>query len=63
MAANLSEYKLTSTTADTPHPIHLIDKYSKNKKAARWLTIQFKTQYIDANGDVVTPQRSISKLS
>ncbi len=61
MAANLSEYKLTATTDDTPHPIHLIDKYSKNKKAARWLTLQFKTQYIDANGDtqIDTPQNSV----
>lgn len=56
MAYNSSEYKGVSTTNDTPHPIHLIDKYSRNKKAARWLTIQFKTQYTDANGDVVTPE-------
>ena len=56
MAANFSEYKGVETTDDTPHPIHLIDKYSKNKKSARWLTIQFKTQYTDANGDVVTPE-------
>ena len=56
MAYNFSQYKLVSTTDDTPHPIHLIDKYSKNKKAARWLTIQFKTQYTDASGDVVTPE-------
>ena len=52
MAGNQSKYKTTVTSADTPHPIHLIDKYSRNKKAARWLTIQFKTQYTDANGDV-----------
>ena len=56
MAANFSEYKGVTTTDDTPHPLHLIDKYSKNKKSARWLTIQFKTQYTDANGDVVTPE-------
>ena len=56
MAYNSSEYKGVSTTNNTPHPIHLIDKYSRNKKAARWLTIQFKTQYTDANGDVVTPE-------
>jgi hypothetical protein len=56
MAANFSEYKGVTTTDDTPHPIHLIDKYSKNKKSARWLTIQFKTQYTDANGDIVTPE-------
>ena len=52
MAYNFSKYKGVSTTDDTPHPLHLIDKYSRNKKAARWLTIQFKTQYTDANGDV-----------
>jgi len=56
MAYNSSEYKGVSTTDDTPHPIHLIDKYSKNKKGARWLTIQFKTQYTDASGDVVIPE-------
>ena len=56
MAYNFSEYKGVSTTDNTPHPIHLIDKYSRNKKAARWLTIQFKTQYTDASGDVVTPE-------
>jgi len=56
MAYNQSKYKTVVTSDDTPHPIHLIDKYSRNKKAARWLTIQFKTQYTDANGDVVTPE-------
>ena len=57
MAFNNSEYKGITTTDDTPHPLHLIDKYSRNKKAARWLTIQFKTQYTDAtSGDVVTPE-------
>ena len=52
MASNDSQYKGTITTNDTPHPIHLIDKYSKNKKTARWLNIEFKTQYTDSNGDV-----------
>ena len=56
MAGTQSSYKGITTTDDTPHPIHLIDKYSRNKKTARWLTIQFKTQYTDASGDVVTPQ-------
>jgi hypothetical protein len=56
MAGTQSSYKGTLTTDDTPHPLHLIDKYSKNKKTARWLTIQFKTQYTDANGDVQIEQ-------
>ena len=55
MAATQSSYKGITTTDDTPHPIHLIDKYSSNKKTARWLSIQFKTQYTDANGNIVTP--------
>ena len=61
MAANISSYKGVATTDNTPHPLHLIDKYSRNKKAARWLTIQFKTQYTDANGDVqiVSPTNSV----
>ena len=64
MAANISSYKGTATTDNTPHPLHLIDKYSRNKKAARWLTIQFKTQYTDANNDIqiVDLQNSIDYL-
>ena len=62
MAANFSEYKGVTTSDDTPHPLHLIDKYSKNKKGARWLTIQFKTQYLDQDptsstfGQIITPE-------
>ena len=56
MAGTQSKYKTVVTSDETPHPIHLIDKYSRNKKAARWLTIQFKTQYTDASGDVVIPE-------
>ena len=52
MAFNDSQYKGVTTTDNTPHPLHLIDKYSRNKKAARWLNIEFKTQYTDANGDI-----------
>tara|TARA_R100000900_G_scaffold63857_1_gene51188 strand:- start:6664 stop:8058 length:1395 start_codon:yes stop_codon:yes gene_type:complete len=64
MAANISSYKGAATTDNTPHPLHLIDKYSRNKKAARWLTIQFKTQYTDASGDIqiVDLQNSIDYL-
>lgn len=62
MAFDNSEYKGITTTDDTPHPLHLIDKYSRNKKAARWLTIQFKTQYFDTQfnqTEVVDLQNSI----
>ena len=62
MAYNQSKYKTVVTSDDTPHPLHLIDKYSRNKKAARWLTIQFKIQYLDQDptsstfGQIITPQ-------
>ena len=62
MAANQSKYKTTLTTDDTPHPLHLINQYSRNKKTARWLTIQFKTQYFDTQfneAEVVDLQNSI----
>ena len=61
MAFNASEYKGVSTSDETPHPLHLIAKYSRNKKNARWLTIQFKTQYTDTNGDIqiVSPTNSV----
>ena len=52
MAANQSTYKTTLTTDNTPHPLHIINQYSLNKNAVRWLDIEFKTQYTDANGDV-----------
>ena len=52
MAANQSKYKTTITTDNTPHPLHIINQYSLNKKAVRWLNIEFKTQYTDTNGDV-----------
>jgi len=52
MAFNDSQYKGVATTDNIRHPLHLIDKYSRNKKAARWLNIEFKTQYTDANGDI-----------
>ena len=53
MAANKSEYKGTVTDDDNPHPIHLIDKFSLNKNAIRYLAIQFKIEYLgatDCNG-------------
>jgi len=53
MAFNQSSYKGTITTDNKQHPLHLIDKYSRNKNALRWLTIEFKTQYTDTNGDIV----------
>jgi len=40
-----SEYKGTATTLDSPHSIHLIDKYSTNKNSVRYLRIEFGIEY------------------
>jgi len=50
IAGEGSSYKTAITGNETSNPLHLIDKYSKNRNAVRWLTIQFKTVYTDANG-------------
>tara|TARA_R100000963_G_scaffold33131_1_gene25243 strand:+ start:1067 stop:2473 length:1407 start_codon:yes stop_codon:yes gene_type:complete len=54
MAADGSSYKNIETDADNQHPIHLIDRYSLNTNAVRYLAIQFKIEYLgatDCNGD------------
>ena len=48
LAGLLSEYKLDPTTADSPHSIHLIDKYSTNTNIARYLKVEFGIEYLGA---------------
>jgi hypothetical protein len=48
LAGLLSEYKATPTTADSPHSIHLIDKYSTNTNIVRYLKIEFGIEYLGA---------------
>ena len=43
-----SEYKEVLTTTSTPHPIHLIDKYSGNRSTIKYLAIRFKIEYLGA---------------
>ena len=56
MAKNGSAYKQQETTDSKRHPIHLVDKYSRNTNCLRYLAIQFKVQYVDASGTVITAQ-------
>ena len=62
LAAEGSSYKTALTNIETINPIHLIDKYSRNRNALRWLRIEFKTVYIDNSGivQVDTPVTSIN---
>ena len=48
-----SAYKLSTNTADTNVPIHLIDRYSGNKNIIRYLAVKFTTEYVDSSGDIV----------
>jgi|TARA_R110002020_G_scaffold131409_3_gene293820 hypothetical protein len=48
MADKFSEYKGTQTNQDNHHPIHLIDKFSTNNNAVRFLGIIFKIEYLGA---------------
>ena len=47
-AANDSQYKTTTTTDTVKHPIHLIDKFSKNVNLVRYMAIQFKVEFLGA---------------
>jgi hypothetical protein len=40
-----SSFKTVGYTDSTPHPIHLIDKYSNNTKVATYFTIIFNIEY------------------
>ena len=53
LARKDSAYKLTVNTVNSNVPIHLIDKFSGNLNAMRYLFIRFKIEYIDA-GNLVT---------
>ena len=61
IAGEGSSYKTTLTNLETSNPLHLIDKYSTNRNALRWLRIKFKTVYVDNNNAVQedTPVSSI----
>ena len=54
LARKTSAYKLVVNTEGTNVPIHLIDKFSGNLNSMRYLAIQFKVEYINTAGALVT---------
>ena len=46
-AVNGSQFKNAETTDELTHPIHMIDKYSKNKNIVRYLAIKFTVEYLN----------------
>ena len=53
LARKTSAYKLVVNTEGTNVPIHLIDKFSGNSNAMRYLFIRFQIEYID-EGNLIT---------
>ena len=53
MAADGSAYKTTTTSADKPHALHLIDKFSLNNHVVSYLRIQFKVEYLNTTTNIV----------
>jgi hypothetical protein len=60
MARLNSSYKGTTTNDDNRHPIHLIDKYSGNVNAIRYLVIQFKTEYFDTTTNALVQVEAVN---
>ena len=54
LAREGSAYKSTVNTADSNAPIHLIDKYSGALNTTRYLSIRFKTEYLDPVSNQIT---------
>jgi hypothetical protein len=46
MAFNQSKYKTTVTSDSVRHPIHLIDQYSRNTNAAKFMLVRFSVEYL-----------------
>jgi hypothetical protein len=46
MAFNQSKYKTTVTSATVRHPIHLIDQYSLNTNAVKFMVVRFSVEYL-----------------
>ena len=50
MAQSISSYKGTLTlNPQIRHPLHLIDKYSMNQDAIKYMVLQFYVEYLGAN--------------
>ena len=53
LAANGSQFKTQRTADDLAYPLHVIDKYSKNKNIIRYLVIRFSVEYLDTTNNSI----------
>ena len=58
LAANGSAVKQQLTDDDYPNPLHIIDRYSKNKNTIRYLALRFTLEYLDETTNLVTEDTS-----
>ena len=63
MAAANSEYKGTATTDETPHPLHLIDKYSMNDNTLRLIVCKFYVEYLDTDTTSTTYNKVVPDVN
>lgn len=61
MAANGSSYKGATTAETTPHPLHLVDKFSKNDNIIRYMVLQFFVEYLGATSNGVTDPNVVAR--
>ena len=63
MAADGSAYKLTTTSSSTRHPLHLIDKFSLNTNAYRFMAIRFAVEYLGATDNAGQQNSNIVRIA
>jgi hypothetical protein len=63
MAADGSAYKLTTTSSSARHPLHLIDKFSLNTNAYRFMAIRFAVEYLGATDTAGQQNANIVRIA
>jgi hypothetical protein len=62
MAFNQSKYKTIVTSATKRHPIHLIDQYSLNTNAVKFMAVRFSVEWLNATTAQIESTRANSGL-
>ena len=63
MAADGSAYKLTTTSSSARHPLHLIDKFSLNTNAYRFMAIRFAVEFLGATDTAGQQNANIVRIA
>ena len=63
LAALGSKYKGTLTAADVQHPLHLVDKFSGNNNAMKYLAIKFKVEHYDTATEQLITVQAVNSIT